>query len=58
MLLRFRAVTARKYMGQFGHRRVENELAWHHEVPNLLAAYQALGCAARDLPAPQGAQVR
>lgn len=29
----------RKRMGEFGRRRVENELAWEHSVPNLLAAY-------------------
>jgi len=26
-------------MGQIGRQRVEGELAWHHQVPNLLAAY-------------------
>ena len=32
----------RKRMGQFGRRRVEEELAWQHSVANLLAAYQRL----------------
>jgi len=30
----------RKKMGEFGRRRVEEELAWEHSVPNLLAAYR------------------
>ena len=30
----------RKKMGEFGHRRVETELAWEYSVDNLLAAYQ------------------
>jgi glycosyltransferase involved in cell wall biosynthesis len=30
----------RKRMGEFGRRRVEEELAWEHSVGNLLAAYQ------------------
>ncbi len=29
-------------MGQFGRRRVEDELEWRHEAPKLLAAYNAL----------------
>ncbi|MFN0171055.1 MAG: glycosyltransferase family 4 protein [Bryobacteraceae bacterium] len=29
----------RKRMGEFGRRRVENQLAWEYSVPNLLAAY-------------------
>ena len=32
----------RAQMGQFGRHRVENELAWHHEAPKLLAAYEHL----------------
>ena len=32
----------RAEMGAFGRRRVENELEWRHEVPKLLAAYEAL----------------
>ena len=30
----------RKRMGEFGRRRVENELAWKYSVQNLLAAYE------------------
>ena len=30
----------RKKMGEFGRRRVEQELAWKYSVPNLLAAYR------------------
>jgi len=30
----------RERMGQFGRRRIENELAWEHSVQNLLAAYE------------------
>lgn len=29
-------------MGRFGHARVLDQLAWHHQVPHLLAAYSAL----------------
>jgi len=29
-------------MGTYGRNRVETELAWHHEAPNLLAAYERL----------------
>ena len=29
----------RARMGEFGRRRVENELEWRYEVPKLLAAY-------------------
>lgn len=32
----------RAMMGKFGRRRVEQELAWEHEAPKLLAAYAAL----------------
>jgi len=32
----------RARMGEFGRRRVENELEWRHEAPKLLAAYEAL----------------
>jgi len=32
----------RKKMGEFGRRRVENELEWKYEAPKLLAAYDAL----------------
>jgi glycosyltransferase involved in cell wall biosynthesis len=30
----------RSRMGEFGRRRVQNELAWEYSVPNLLAAYE------------------
>lgn len=30
----------RRKMGEFGRRRVEEELEWEYSVPNLLAAYQ------------------
>lgn len=30
----------REKMGKFGRQRVENELAWSHEAPKLLAAYE------------------
>jgi len=33
---------ARERMGQYGRQRVEQELSWEHEVPHLLAAYDAL----------------
>lgn len=32
----------RERMGKFGRERVVNELAWRHEVPKLLAAYEKL----------------
>ena len=32
----------RAEMGNYGRQRVENELAWSHEAPKLLAAYEAL----------------
>jgi glycosyltransferase involved in cell wall biosynthesis len=32
----------RKTMGELGRRRVMEELEWQHEVPKLLAAYDAL----------------
>src|SRR5919205_659276 len=32
----------RQRMGEFGRRRVIEELEWRHEVPKLLAAYEAL----------------
>ncbi len=31
--------TERKRMGEFGRKRIENNLAWKYSVPNLLAAY-------------------
>ena len=32
----------RREMGEFGRNRVEKELEWNHEVPKLLAAYDAV----------------
>jgi glycosyltransferase involved in cell wall biosynthesis len=32
----------RRSMGHFGRMRVANELSWDHEVPKLLAAYEAV----------------
>jgi glycosyltransferase involved in cell wall biosynthesis len=32
----------RNNMGQYGRRRVEETLAWEHEAPTLLAAYDLL----------------
>ncbi|HEY0985333.1 glycosyltransferase family 4 protein [Schlesneria sp.] len=32
----------RQKMGEYGRRRVQNELEWKYEVPKLLAAYEAL----------------
>ena len=32
----------RERMGKFGRERVVNDLAWWHEVPKLLAAYEKL----------------
>jgi glycosyltransferase involved in cell wall biosynthesis len=29
----------RQQLGDIGRRRIEDLLAWHHEVPKLLAAY-------------------
>ena len=48
----------RAAMGQFGRRRVENELEWRHEAPKLLAAYEALWCGVQGSPAARGAGIR
>ena len=48
----------RAEMGEFGRRRVESELEWCHEVPKLLAAYEALWHRARVSPAAGGLGVR
>ncbi len=34
----------RKSMGDFGRWRVENELEWKYEAPNLLRAYDTVFC--------------
>jgi glycosyltransferase involved in cell wall biosynthesis len=41
----------RKAMGAFGRRRVVEDLEWRHEVPKLLAAYEALWAPAQPRPA-------
>jgi glycosyltransferase involved in cell wall biosynthesis len=41
----------RAEMGEYGRRRVEAELAWNHEAPKLLAAYEALWGGAALSPA-------
>src|SRR2546427_1881739 len=41
----------RAEMGKYGRRRVENDLAWNHEAPKLLAAYEALWSGAALSPA-------
>jgi glycosyltransferase involved in cell wall biosynthesis len=41
----------RAKMGKYGRRRVENDLAWNHEAPKLLAAYEALWSGAALSPA-------
>jgi glycosyltransferase involved in cell wall biosynthesis len=43
----------RRAMGALGRRRVLEELEWRHEVPKLLAAYEALW--ARSSPRPRHA---
>ena len=43
----------RREMGEYGRRRVVEELEWRHEVPNLLAAYEALWAARTPLPRPR-----
>ncbi len=48
----------RAAMGQFGRRRVENELEWRHEAPKLLAAYEALWCGIQGSPAARGVGIR
>ena len=32
----------RARMGSYGRSRIEQELAWEHQAPNLLAAYKTL----------------
>jgi glycosyltransferase involved in cell wall biosynthesis len=49
--------TRREQMGRFGRARVESELAWDHEVPKLLAAYQALWVGAVQPQANGGARI-
>ncbi len=44
----------RKFMGEFGRHRVENELEWRYEAPKLLAAYAALWSPQPALTPPAG----
>jgi glycosyltransferase involved in cell wall biosynthesis len=49
----------RRAMGEFGRRRVQNELEWRHEAPKLLAAYAALwGLVRPDLRRPAAPSTR
>jgi glycosyltransferase involved in cell wall biosynthesis len=43
----------RRQMGEYGRRRVLEELEWRHEVPKLLAAYEALWPATTPLRRPR-----
>jgi glycosyltransferase involved in cell wall biosynthesis len=43
----------RRQMGEYGRRRVIEELEWRHEVPKLLAAYEALWPATTPLSRPR-----
>jgi glycosyltransferase involved in cell wall biosynthesis len=42
----------RREMGEYGRRRVMEELEWQHEAPKLLAAYEALRTPAAGKPQP------
>src|SRR5712692_312565 len=46
----------RAEMGKYGRRRVENDLAWNHEAPKLLAAYEALWSGAALSPAERSVE--
>ena len=46
----------RAEMGRHGRRRVENELAWKHEAPKLLTAYEALWGGAALSPEERGVE--
>jgi glycosyltransferase involved in cell wall biosynthesis len=46
----------RAEMGKYGRRRVETELAWSHEAPKLLAAYEALWSGAALSPAQRSVE--
>ena len=48
----------RVQMGEFGRRRVREELEWRYEVPKLLAAYDALWHSAADTVSAQRADCR
>lgn len=46
----------RQRRGQFGLRRVQSELAWEHEAPKLLGAYEAVWAGKRSAPQGKAAQ--
>src|SRR6267378_742258 len=46
----------RAEMGKYGRSRVETELAWNHEAPKLLAAYEALWSGAALSPAERSVE--
>jgi glycosyltransferase involved in cell wall biosynthesis len=46
---------ARKQMGQFGRKRIEEALSWDYSVPNLLAAYERALCKGQSLAQKDGA---
>jgi glycosyltransferase involved in cell wall biosynthesis len=48
----------RAAMGAFGRKRVETQLEWRHEVPKLLAAYEALWTMGARRPARERAASR
>lgn len=48
----------RARMGEYGRRRVESELEWRHEVPKLIAAYEALWRAPEMATAARGIGAR
>ena len=48
----------RAEMGEFGRRRVENELEWSYEATKLLAAYGALWHTPAASPVTRGVEVR
>lgn len=48
----------RTRMGEYGRERVITRLAWEHEVPKLLAAYELLFSRVQPSPAPAGSARR
>ena len=47
----------RTQMGEFGRKRIENELEWRHEARNLLVAYRALENFGAKEPSTQSTQL-
>ena len=47
----------RTQMGEFGRKRIENELEWRHEARNLLAAYRALENVGAQEPVSQSTEL-